>query len=281
MKLGIVVDSTTYLSEKEFKQYNIRQVSLNIMHNDEVVKELDVNPDYVYERMGKGHKLTTTQPAPGEFLDIFEDMIEKGYETIFVVTLAIPLSGTHQSANLAKNMLDDPEKIHIFESKMAAFGNEMLTLEIAEMIDKGVSKEDIIKRINTLNQSSELIFTLENLYHIARSGRLSKAKALLGTVLHVKPLIKMVEGKLDMFSAERTHKKVIKSIVSKMKETTEHASLVTVRILSHSSLVQAKLLEEEIRKAFTHLKLSFNEYLGPVFSLHLGTSGYGVSWCSE
>lgn len=281
MKLGIVVDSTTYLSKKEFEQYNIRQASLNIMHNDEVVKELDVSPNYVFERMGKGHKLTTTQPSPGEFLNIFEEMIDKGYDTIFVLTLAIPLSGTHQSANLAKNMLDYPEKIHIFESKMAAFGNEMLSLEIAKMIEKGESKEDIIKRVNTLNQSSELIFTLENLHHIARSGRLSKAKALLGTVLHVKPLIRMVEGKLDMFSTERTHKKVIKSIVSKMKETTENASLVTVRILSHSSLVQAKLLEEEIRKAFIHLKLSFNEYLGPVFSLHLGTSGYGVSWCSE
>lgn len=281
MKLGIVVDSTTYLSKEEIKKYNIGQASLNIMHNDEVVKELDVDPAYVFERMGRGHKLTTSQPSPGEFLNIFESMIKQGYETIFVITLAKPLSGTYQSAMLAKNMLDNPEKIHLFESKMAAFGNEMLALELAEMIEKGTSKKEIIDRIEKLNKTSELIFTLENLHHIARSGRLSRAKALVGTVLRVKPLIKMIDGKLDMYRAERTHKKVVNTIVDAMKSTTVNASLITVRILSHASIEQARQLETEIKKAFTNIKITFNEYLGPVYCLHLGTSGYGVSWCSE
>jgi DegV family protein with EDD domain len=281
MKIGMVVDSTTYLSNEEISKHGIRQASLNIMHNDEVVKELDVDTKYVFDRMGRGHKLTTSQPSPGEFLSIFEEMIEKGYETIFVITLAKPLSGTYQSAMLAKNMLDNPAIIHLFESRMAAFGNEMLTLEVVEMIERGYSKSEIISRIDTLNQSSELIFTLENLYHIAKSGRLSKAKALFGTVLHVKPLIKMIDGKLDMYRAERTHKKVVKTIVEKIKETTINAKLITIRILSHSSIEQARLLETEIKKTFTNIKITFNEYLGPVYCLHLGNSGYGVSWCSE
>ncbi len=281
MKFGIVVDSTVYLSEDEFKKYDIRRASLNIMHNDEVVRELDVEPKYVFDKMGFGHKLTTTQPSPGEFLHIYEEMIKKGYDKIFVITLAKPLSGTYQSAMLAKNMLDDPSFIHLFESKLAAFGNEMLTLELQEMIEANNSYEEIVSRLEKLISTSELIFTIENLHHIAKSGRLSKAKALVGTVLRVKPLIKMVEGKLDLYHSERTHKKVVKAIVAKIKETTENSSMINVRILSHNSLAQATLLETEIKNAFDSLKITINEYLGPVFSLHLGTTGYGVSWCSE
>lgn len=281
MKYGIIVDSTVYLSEAELRKFGIRQVSLNIIDKDETFKELEVENEFVLGRMENGSRLTTSQPSPGEFLNTYTEMLEKGYEKIFVVTLAKPLSGTYQSALLAKNMLDDPSKIELLESKMAAFGNEMLVLELAEMIENQTPFEQIKIKMNKLLHSSELIFTIENLFHIARSGRLSKAKALVGSVLRVKPLIKMVEGKLDMYHTERTHKKVVQAIVKHMVDTTKDAKKIYIRVLNHHSLEQARLLEEEIVKTFHNIKLTFTEYLGPVFSLHLGTNGYGVSWCSE
>lgn len=281
MKYGIVIDSTVYLEKEILEKYDIRQASINIIDKEESFKETEVDNEFVLSRLADGSKLTTSQPAPGEFLHIYEEMLEEGYEKIFVITLSKPLSGTYQSALLAKKMLDNPEAIVLFESKMAAFGNAMLVLELTEMIDALEPVDSITKRMNQLLHSSELIFTIENLFHIARSGRLSKAKALVGSVLRVKPLIQMIEGKLDMYHTERTHKKVVKEIVQKMKESTKSASKIYVRILSHSSLNQARLLEEEIRAAFDNIKLTFTEYLGPVFNLHLGTNGYGVSWCYE
>ena len=214
-------------------------------------------------------------------MDIYEKMIDGGTEKIFVICLAKPLSGTYQSAILARNMLDEPNRIHVFESNMAAFGNEMLVLELMEMINAGKTEADIIKRMNHLISTSNLVFTLGGLTHLAKSGRLSRAKALVGTVLRVKPLIKMVEGKLDLYKAERTNKKVVDSIIKLIRETTENANLIHFRILSHSNFELANILEAEIRKTFTNIKLSFNPYLGPVFGLHLGKTGYGVSWCSE
>jgi len=281
MKFRIVVDSTVYLSPEEIEKYKIKVASLNIMHKQETVKELSVDVDYVYEKLDAGHHLTTSQPSPGEFLDIYEELLSEGAEKIFVICLAVPLSGTHQSANLARNMLDDPNIVHIFDSKMAAFGNEMNTLELAEMIEAGASESEIIKRIGNLNSTSNLIFTIESLHYVAKSGRLSKAKALIGTVLRMKPLIKMVEGRLDLYKAERTHKKVVRDIIKSMKETTENANKIIVRVLSKNSLEQARALEQEIRATFKNIKVTFNEYLGPVFSLHLGKTGYGVSWCTE
>lgn len=281
MKFRIVVDSTVYLSPDELKRFKITQASLNILDKEETHKELNVDQNFVFDRMAKGHHLTTSQPSPGEFYDIYQDLIAEEVDKIFVVTLAEPLSGTYQSAILARTMLDDPSKVHVFKSKMAAFGNEMLVLELQSLITEGKTEEEIIENVTGLILKSNLIFTIENLHHIARSGRLSRAKAMIGTVLRVKPLIKMVEGKLDLFTSERTHKKVVANIINVMRETTKGAKTIHIRVLSHNSIEQARELERSIKETFTNIKLSFNEYLGPVFSLHLGNAGYGVSWCTE
>lgn len=281
MNYRIVVDSTVYLSEAEYKKFGIKRASLNIIDKDETFKELKVDNDFVYGRLDKGHSLTTSQPSPGEFFDIYEELLKEGADKIFVVTLAPPLSGTYQSAVLARTMLEEPTKVHVFESQMAAFGNEMLVLELQKLIEDGLSELEIINKISKLNNESNLIFTVENLHHLSRSGRLSKAKALVGTVLRVKPLIQMVGGKLDLFKSERTHKKVVLSIINKIKETTKDAKVIHIRILSKNSLEQARILESKIKETFSNIKLTFNEYLGPVFSIHLGTTGYGISWSAE
>jgi DegV family protein with EDD domain len=281
MKYQIIVDSTFYLSEEELKKYDIKQASLNIIDKDQTYKELEVNNDFIQSLLSKGHRLTTSQPSPGEFFELYQKALEKGAEKIFVITLAPPLSGTYQSATLAKKMVDNPDKVHIFESKMAAFGNEMLALELAKMADENKSVDEIVDRIEKLNTKSELIFTVESLISLFRSGRLSRAKAAIGTVLRVKPLIQMVDGKLDLFKSARTHKKVVANIIQRIKETTEGAKKIHFRILSHHSLEQATLLKNAIENEFKNAFISFNEYLGPVFSIHLGTNGYGLSWTTE
>ena len=280
-KYGIIIDSTTYVSEKEINDFDISQVSLNIIDKEETYKESEVDVNFVYNKLDNGNRLTTSQPSPGEFLDAYEKQFAKGYEKLFVICISEPLSGTYQSANLAKNMLDNPDNVHIFQSNMAAFGNEMLTLELQKMIQEDKTEEEIILRINNLLKFTNLIFTIENMVSLYRSGRISKAKAAVGSVLRLKPLIQMIDGKLDLLKSPRTHKGVLEAIIEAMKKTTKGFETIHVRILSHNSLEQAKVLESKIKDQFSNVIVSFNEYLGPVFSLHLGKRGYGVSWCAE
>ena len=119
MNYKIVVDSTVYLSDEEIKEFGIRRASLNIIDKGETFKELEVNNDFVYTKLLSGHHLTTSQPSPAEFLDLYEEALKEGADKVFVVTLAPPLSGTYQSATIARTMLDEPNKVHVFESKMA------------------------------------------------------------------------------------------------------------------------------------------------------------------
>lgn len=280
-KYTLVVDSTTYLSAEEIQEFDIQQVSLNIIDKESTFKESEVTNDFIYGRLDEGHRLTTSQPAPGEFLHVFETLFSQGFDKIFVLCLSKEVSGTYQSATLAQNMLQDPSSVYVYDSNMAAFGNEMLALQIASMIKDNATFEEIVTRMNHLIKSSNLIFTVENLISLFRSGRLSKAKAAIGTVMRIKPLIQMVGGKLDLYKSARTHKKVIHDIIERIKETTDGVKTIHVRILSKNSIEQAKLLEKEIKNIFNNVIISFNEYLGPVFSVHLGKKGYGVSWCSE
>ncbi len=280
-KFAIVIDSTIYLSEEEIVANDIRQVHLNVIDEEEVFKESDINNEFVYKRLKDGHVLTTSQPSPGEFLIAYEELFEKGYEKVFVVCLSDQLSGTYQSATLARNMLDEPGLVYIFNSHMAAFGNEMLTLQLVEMIKDKKTIKEIITRIEKLIASSNLMFTIESLVSLLRSGRLSRAKVAIGTVLRIKPLIEMVGGKLELFKSARTHKRVINEIVEKIKSTTNNYNTIYARVLSKNSIEQARALEKELKEIFKNVKVTFSEYIGPVFSLHTGKKGYGVSWCSE
>lgn len=280
-KFGIIVDSTTYLTKEEFEKYDIRRVSLNVLVQDDTYKELEITNEFVFEQM-KHHRLTTSQPSPGEFFELYSEMLEE-YETVFVVPISRNLSGTYQSAKLAHSMLDDKDmsRVHIFDTMNAAYGNELLVLELVDMIKNDIDKANMIKNMDKLITNSRLIFTIENLTNLMRSGRLSRAKALLGTVMRVKPLIQLDDGKLDLFTSTRTHKKALAEIINMMKETTEGFNRIIVRIQNQHSDTQTQVLVDAVKKEFEGAEISINSYIGPVFSVHIGMQGYGIAWTGE
>jgi DegV family protein with EDD domain len=282
MNYKIVVDSTTYLPKEFVSKYDIRIASLNILDGEKSYKETEIDNEFIFESLKSGKHLSTSQPSPIDFLNLYEDAIEKGADIVFVITIAPILSGTYQSAEIARLMLDNPDKVHIFKSRMAAMGNEMLTFELVKLIEANYSMEEIVQRFNHLNANSHTNFTIENLIHVMRSGRLSKAKAMIGTVLRVKPILEQDEdGALKMYGSARTHKKVISEMIKNIKKTTKGAKRIIFRLVNKNSDEHIKVFEKELRLVFPNAEYTYNNYVGPIFTLHLGTNAYGLSWCSE
>jgi len=281
-KFAIVTDSTTYFTEEEFTKYGIKRASLNILSGDQTFRELDmVNAD-VYKQFELGNKLTTSQPAPGEYLKIYEDLIKDGYEFIFVLVIAEPLSGTYQSAKLALNMLDNPDQVHLFKSNMAAFGNEHLLLRLMDYINEDMPKEEIISKMEHNISTSKLTMTSLDLVSLIKSGRLSKTKGIIGSLLRVKPVIKMEDGKLDLFHVARTTKKAVVHQLDYMKEELKNGyDKLFVRVCSHNSLELANIIKEEVQLHYKNVMITFGEYVGPVFNVHLGPKGFGLAWHTE
>lgn len=278
-KHRIVIDSTVYLSQEFIKDNNIRIVSLNISNQyDDVYKEADISREFIIEKQHEGDQFKTSAPAPGQFLITYESLLDEGAEAIYYIGLSRELSGTHQSAVLAKNMMDDPDKVVCFDTLQSAYGNEMLVEYLVNLIEQDLSKEDIVTKMNNAIESSGLLFTCENLFSLVRGGRLTIARALIGSVLRMKPIIKMAEGKLGLFTTKRTYKKVFQVIIDEIKESIDEAKELFITITHTYSKNSAEALVEEIKRAFPKATLTFTDRLGPVMTVHVGNKGFGISW---
>ncbi len=280
-KYALVIDSTVYLNEKYVKDNNISVVSLNVVDGVNSYREVDVDNEFIWSMQDKGTSWKTSQPAPGDFLSTYEKLLEEGYEKIFCVLLSKNISGTFQSALLAKNMLDTPDKVHLFDTMLCAYGTEMIALEVMDMINSDKTDDEITSRITDIITNSGQMFTVENLFSLVKGGRLSPTKAAIGTVLRIKPVVKVIEGKLELVKSERTYKKIHNFFVENVKKSLEGKSKVTFYVTSQHSVDNANMIKEKLISEFPESKITFTEYLGPVFSIHIGKKGYGISWFVE
>lgn len=280
-KYAIVIDSTVYLSKEQIEDNNISIASLNVVEKTTSHREVEIDNDFIFAKIAKGVKFTTSQPAPGEFLEIFEKRLEEGYEKIFCVLLSSNISGTFQSAELAKNMLEDPSKVYLFDTKLAAYGPAMIALELIDMINNDLDEKVIIERIDRIISTSKQFFTVEHLFSLARGGRLSLTSAAIGTVLRIKPIIQVIDGKLELVHKERTYTKVHKYMLNQIKKDMNENTKIVFRVCSARSLESANTLKNLLIENFPNAKVTFMDYLGPVFSIHIGYKGYGLSWFVE
>lgn len=280
-KYGIVIDSTVYIPNEMIKENNIGVASLNVINGVDSYKEVDVDNQFVWDMQDKGAHWKTSQPSPGEFLELFEKKIAEGYDRIFTVVLSGNISGTYQSALLARKMLDHPEKVIVFDTRLCAYGAEMIAVELVEMVQSGKTEEEIQERISRIITTSTQMFTVENLFSLVKGGRLSVAKAAIGTVLRIKPVIKVIDGKLQLVKSERTHKKIMKYFTDAIDKSLEGYKKVTFYITSQNSLENTVAVKTLFEEKYPGCKITFTEYLGPVFSIHVGKKGYGISWFVE
>jgi DegV family protein with EDD domain len=179
-------------------------------------------------------------------------------------------------------MLDHPDKVHLFESNMAAFGNEHLLLRMMDYINEDLPKDEIISKMEHNISTAKLVMTSLDLVSLIKSGRLSKTKGIIGSLLRVKPVIKMEAGKLDLFHVARTTKKAVVLQLEYMKEELKSGyDKLFVRICNHNSLELANKMREEVQLYFKDAIVTFGEYVGPVFNVHIGPKGFGLAWHTE
>lgn len=277
--IGIIVDSTVYLSEEVLKEHDIDVVSLNVLEGENEYKEVDITPDFVFKQQEAGKKLTTAQPSPESFKEAFEKKFKQGYKKVLAIVISKGISGTYQSALLGRDATDHTSDIHVFDTNNAGFGNELLALKLIELVNNKNSYEDIIKDMNQVIDNAGLFFTVENLFSLQRGGRLSRTQAFLGTVLRIRPIIRLNdEGKLKLVHKERTQKKMLTYIIKRIQEDIGDKKKVFVRLVHQRSEESQKQMKQLLEDVFKDVEITVNNYIGPVFSIHIGKKGFGVTW---
>ena len=188
-------------------------------------------------------------PSPGEYVK----RIEGEEERVYIVTLSARLSGSYNSACLAKSLYEDDnddKKIHVFDSKSASIGETLIAMKVAEFEEEGKSFEEVVSETEKYIASQHTFFCLETLEHLRKAGRLSNLKAMIAGTLNIKPVMGSTdEGDICQLAQARGMNRALEKMAGCMKNVTDNCS-ERILAISHCNAPQiANKLKEYVEKA--------------------------------
>jgi DegV family protein with EDD domain len=276
MRTAVVTDSTAYIPKELRDKWKIEMIPLNVIFGNENYREdIDISAEAFYEEVKHRELPTTSQPAIGEFVELFEKLA-KDYDAVITIHLSSGISGTYQGAVSAGEMVDGI-KVFAFDSEISAMVQGFYALEAAEMADQGRSAEDIMARLEQMRQSIRAYFMVDDLDHLQRGGRLSSAQALIGSLLQVKPLLHFENKMIVPFEKIRTRKRAMNRVVELLSEDVRSGGNYRAVIIHANRESEAIEWKRELESQFPTVEFMLS-YFGPVIGTHLGEGSMGMGW---
>lgn len=268
----IVLDSTSYFEENFLNENKIEVVSLSVELDGKVFKEglIGTYDEYFSALKSSKNFPKTSQPPVGDFEKTYRKLIEKGAKNILVMTFSSNLSGTYNSANLAKSLIEEDINIKVIDTLTVVGIYRYCVTKSIEMIENNKSLNDIEEKVKKIVSNSKLDVTVENIEFLKRGGRLTNAQAFVANVLNIKPIITLIDGKLVGNGKVRGKKKAIKKLIDGIIDNVGHIVIENVQSYNESLDIKNKILE-----IYPNVKVDISE-LGPVIGSHLGPGGIGI-----
>lgn len=239
--------------------------------------------DEYYDMIRAGARVTTSQITPQKYIDCFEPILKTGNDIIFV-SMSSGISGSCASAHMAANMLREqyPErKIKIVDTRGASLGEGLVALMGAKLREAGENVEKAAELLNSMSQRMCQIFTVDDLMHLRRGGRLSNLSAIVGTVLHIKPLLKgNNEGKIVAFEKVRGRKRSIEAIAERYDKLVREPQRQIVGIAQAGCRKDAEYLESLLRRNNPPKEILTVEY-EPVTGSHVGPGALALFFVGD
>jgi DegV family protein with EDD domain len=212
----------------------------------------------------------TSQPAPGDFVKVFTPLIAANQQVI-VITLASGLSGTVQSARTAAQMVAD-EHIHIIDSGTTAMGMIGMVEAMLAMAAKEWPIEVIVQKVREMVKVTHTVLVPNTLEYLYKGGRIGGAAALFGSIMQIRPVLHLVDGKIAVLDKVRTRQKAIVRMLEELKLQRKLA-YIGIGYMDHEA--EGLALQAQIREFNQHTPLIMSQ-LGPVLGAHLGPGTVGL-----
>ncbi len=218
MAIRIITDSTSDIPVEHQQLLGIDIVPLSVIFDEKKYTDgVDLKKEQFYDMLSKSTTLpTTSQVNPDEFEILFKRYIDAG-DTVIGIFISGKLSGTYQSAVIAKEALES-DQLFIVDSKSATFGLALLVHEAIKLRDSGVGAAQIYDTLVDLSRRVQFYAVVDTLKYLKMGGRLSSSAAILGGVLHIKPLVSIVDGEVKSVAKERGQKAAFAWILERMKK---------------------------------------------------------------
>jgi DegV family protein with EDD domain len=261
-------------------QVPIYSVPLNVIWGEENLKDgVDITVEQFYERLNGAKVMpSTSQPSPKEFLDMFKPLLNEGFE-IFCMLISDQLSGTVNSAVQAKSMLGDVPVI-VFDTQSASLGMDLQINVVAKAINDGATLEELLPIAESARARTKVYFTVETLEFLIRGGRLSFVQGAAGTLLQIRPLLTLEEGKIVSMSKTRTFKKAVTALVDQVISDVEGKTLENIAgaYTNNDDFVHKTMHRvcDEIGVPMPDENLMMP--LSPVIGTHTGPGAFGIAY---
>jgi DegV family protein with EDD domain len=278
-KVAIVTDSTAYLPEECLKQYNISVTPLSVIWGDEIYRDgVDILPSEFYKRLADSKLMpTTSQVTPAAMHSTFQSLLEQGYDVLGIF-VSSKISGTFQSAIQAREMLSNAaDKIALVDSLWVTMALGWPVLTAARAAQAGEDLAECQKVAEIACQNSGVLFVVETLEFMRRGGRIGGAQALLGTVLNIKPVLEMRDGRIEAVEKVRTKQKAIQHMLDVVAERLKGKTNIRLAVTHSNSEADASSLLEIAQKQLDPVEILCCP-LSPVIGTHTGPGTVALNY---
>ncbi|MCD6453424.1 MAG: DegV family protein [Dehalococcoidales bacterium] len=277
-KVKIVTDSSAFLTPEEISRYDVGVVPLKLMFGKHVYNEgVDITNEEFYRRIGKvGVMPTTSLPTEADFLQAYQEPAEMG-RPILSLHISSVLSGTVGLARAVKQEIPGAQ-IEVVDSRSLAL--RMLIAPAARLANSGQSLASIKASIEKLNAAIGSLGVPSTLEYLLRGGRIGKAKALLGALLSIKPVLGFEGGEVKVIAKPRTSAKAIDQIIEMMQQRMKADIPVHASVIHTGAIREAEILQQKAQASFNCAETELIE-LSPVLGAHVGPGFFGIGFYSD
>ncbi len=273
MKIALVTDSTSDIKPDLAAQMGITVVPLYVNFKGSIHKDvLEINTHDIFDGVKAGAGMpSTSQPTPVDFSREYERLLQT-HDQILSIHLSSKLSGTFNSAELSAK--DFAGRVSIFDSKVASGSMAMMVERAKRLIESGATPESILATLEKVSAMANLRFSVASLDFLKRNGRIGGAQALLGGLLGIKPILHLVDGKIEAGGRERGARAALDNVVKNLREYTAKHGKVRAAYIYTDKPEDVQAAREEGQK------MGVEEFAvmqcGAVVAAHVGPGTYGV-----
>jgi DegV family protein with EDD domain len=280
--IAIITDTDSSLPLEIAKKHNIVQVPITVQFGDESFRDVyDIDNPAIFGRIDKEGKFpTTAAPSPGQFVEAFKSAFEAGAKSVLCFNVSSEVSATYASARTAADMFPDKD-IRVVDTRSLCMGQGLMVLAAAEAVASGASGEEAIAVAESVGQRVHLFASLSTLKYLAMSGRVGQLAAGFAGLLDVKPILTILDGKLQLLERVRTQSKSWARTIEVAAEAGVGCKIERMVIIHVKALEAAQQFEKLVQAAMAcPLEIMYAE-MNPGLSIHSGSGLVGVVFVTK
>lgn len=274
----IFSDSTSDLPGEWIQRHDISLVPLYVVFGSETFRDgLDITPRDIYQRVEKEGTLPkTTAPSPGDFVSAFGPYIERGQDIVYI-SLSSKLSSTYQNAKIAADEFP-AGRIHVIDSLTLCSGIGLLVMKAVMLAEQGLSSEEIAVQVSAIRPQVETQFVIDTLEYLHKGGRCSGMQHFIGSLLQIRPVLKLVDGSIiPAYKVRGRKEKAVQQMLDNTLADKDNMDKDLILVVHTEAEQEALKLAAILREQTGARKVAVSE-AGCVISSHCGPHTVGIMY---